>query len=71
MNKQPKINTGVLFKNDSTNPKAPSKKGTFFDSNGKEWAIAVWNQTSKNGVSYESFKLSEPWKKSQSEEEVF
>ena len=67
---QPKINTGVLFLNDKrTNPKAPTKKGTLIDSTGKEWAIAVWSQVSKNGLSYETIKLSEPWKKDGAEEQ--
>jgi uncharacterized protein (DUF736 family) len=70
MNKQQKNNTGALFPNESKNPKAPQKKGTIII-DGKEWAIAAWSQTSKAGKTYESLKVSEPWTKTQPEEEAF
>lgn len=64
--KQHKDNTGALFLNDkATNPKAPAYKGKV-TVEGKAYDIAGWKQQTRDGKTYLSLKLSEPWKKEQS-----
>jgi hypothetical protein len=69
-NQQQKDNSGALFPNKSDNPKAPIKKGPLMV-NGVMWEMAVWNQTSKDGKTYESVKVSPPYKKEASVDEAF
>jgi uncharacterized protein (DUF736 family) len=78
-NQQRKPNTGVLFPNESTNPKAPANKGSFsvrgevLDAlnRGESVDFAVWNQVSKEGKKYGSVKISVPFKKRQEVDEAF
>ena len=75
-NQQRKPNTGVLFPNQSTNPKAPAKKGSLSISGevldalnrGESVDLAIWNQVSKDGKKYESIKVSLPFKKREDSE---
>ena len=80
MSNQQKIeNGGILFPNQSDNPKAPIKKGKFTASreviealkNGEAVEIAVWNKTLKSGQNAESFKISPPYKKREDVDEAF
>ena len=51
-------NTFVLFKNESTNEKAPQYKGIYTDSTGVEMDCAAWVKTSKKGDKFLSGKVS-------------
>jgi len=52
--------TGVLFKNDNDNPKAPQYKGKItFD--GVEYQLAAWVRESANGVKFMSLKAEPPF----------
>jgi len=51
-------NTGILFKNESDNEKAPNYKGKI-NVNGNEMQIAGWVRTSKSGNKFLSLKISE------------
>ena len=67
-------NTGVLFKNESDNEKAPNYKGKI-NINGQELEIAAWVRQSKAGKKFLSLKVQEPRqkpepKKAQSFEEL-
>ena len=55
-------NTGVLFKNDSQNERAPSYKGKI-NVDGKEYELAAWIRDSKAGTKFMSLKVQEPFKK--------
>ena len=55
-------NTGVLFKNDSQNERAPSYKGKIHV-DGKEYELAAWIRDSKAGTKFMSLKVQEPFKK--------
>ena len=52
--------TGVLFNNNTDNPKAPNIKGEC-TIDGKTYEIAGWRNTSKAGKTYYSLKFQEPW----------
>lgn len=55
-------NTGVIFRNEKKNDKAPEYKGKGnFD--GKAFEIACWVKKDKNGKSYFSVSFKEPYKK--------
>lgn len=51
-------NTGVLFKNESDNEKAPNYKGKV-NVDGREYQLAAWIRTAKSGNKFMSLKLSE------------
>lgn len=51
-------NTGVLFKNESDNEKAPNYKGKV-NVDGREYQLAAWIRTAKSGSKFMSLKLSE------------
>lgn len=55
-------NSGVLFKNDSQNEKAPNYKGKI-NVDGKEYELAAWIRESKTGTKFMSLKVQEPFKK--------
>ena len=55
-------NTGVLFKNDSQNERAPSYKGKI-NVDGKDYELAAWIRESKAGTKFMSLKVQEPFKK--------
>jgi len=70
-NQQQKDNTGAMFPNQSSNPKAPAHKGSCMV-NGVKLDFAAWNQTSKkDGKPYLSVKFSPPYKKEEEVDEVF
>ncbi|MDB4567446.1 hypothetical protein N9104_01660 [Pseudomonadales bacterium] len=52
---------GVLFVNNSENPKAPDLKGSV-TVDGKKQDIAVWKRQTKNGDRMYSFKIDTPYK---------
>jgi hypothetical protein len=54
-------NSGVLFKNDSENEKAPAYKGKI-NVDGKEYELAAWIREGKNGK-FMSLKVQEPRQK--------
>jgi hypothetical protein len=54
-------NSGVLFKNESPNEKAPAYKGKI-NVDGKEYELAAWLKEGKNGK-YMSLKVQEPREK--------
>jgi len=60
-------NSGALFKNQKKSEKQPDLKGKL-NVAGKDWEIAGWRRTSKNGAEFISLKVSEPWKKKEEEE---
>lgn len=51
-------NSGVLFKNESENEKAPNYKGKI-NVNGVEYQLAAWIRTAKSGNKFMSLKVSE------------
>ena len=51
---------GVLFNNNTDNPKAPNIKGEC-TIEGKKYEIAGWRNTSKAGKTYYSLKFQEQW----------
>jgi len=55
-------NTGVLFKNESDNEKAPAYKGKI-NVDGKEYELAAWIKTGKSGQKFMSLKVQEPREK--------
>jgi uncharacterized protein (DUF736 family) len=58
-----KINTGAMFANKKkTEEKHPNARGTI-NVDGREWEIAAWVKTDKNGNKYYSLAVSEPYKK--------
>lgn len=61
-------NTGVLFKNESDNEKAPSYKGKI-NVNGQELEIAAWVRQSKAGKKFLSLKVQEPRQKPEPKKE--
>ena len=53
-------NTGVLFKNESDNEKAPNYKGKI-NVDGKEYELAAWVREAKSGKGkFMSLKVQEP-----------
>ena len=54
-------NSGVLFKNESENEKAPNYKGKI-NVDGKEYQLAAWIREGKNGK-FMSLKVEEPRQK--------
>ena len=54
-------NTGVLFKNESDNEKAPAYKGKI-NVDGKEYELAAWIREGKKGK-FMSLKVQEPREK--------
>jgi uncharacterized protein (DUF736 family) len=62
-NYEQKPGTGVLFPNESDNPKAPNSKGSLTMPDGTRWDLAGWRQESKNGKKYLSLKVEEPRQK--------
>lgn len=59
-------NTGVLFKNETDNEKAPAYKGKI-NVDGKEFELAAWIKTGKSGQKFMSLKAKEPFKKAERE----
>ena len=55
-------NSGVLFKNESENEKAPNYKGKI-NVAGKEYELAAWIRTGKSGQKFMSLKVQEPREK--------
>ena len=56
-------NTGVLFKNESPNDKAPAYRGKI-NVDGKEYELAAWIREAKSGKGkFMSLKIQEPRKK--------
>lgn len=55
-------NSGVLFKNESDNDKAPSYKGKI-NVDGKEYELAAWVRVGKSGQKFMSLKVQEPYQK--------
>lgn len=55
-------NTGVLFKNETDNDKAPAYKGKI-NVEGREYELAAWVKSAKNGSKFMSLKVQEPFKK--------
>ena len=56
-------NTGVLFKNESDNEKAPNYKGKI-NVDGKEYELAAWIREAKSGKGkFMSLKVQEPRQK--------
>lgn len=56
-------NTGVLFKNESTNEKAPAYRGKI-NVGGKEYELAAWLREAKSGKGkFMSLKVQEPRQK--------
>ena len=51
-------NSGVLFKNESDNEKAPKYKGKI-NVNGTEYKLAAWIREGKSGAKFMSLKVSE------------
>jgi hypothetical protein len=62
-------NSGVLFKNESPNEKAPAYKGKI-NVDGKEYELAAWLKEGKNGK-YMSLKVQEPREKRPKPEPTF
>jgi uncharacterized protein (DUF736 family) len=67
-----KLNKGAIFKNaNKKEDKHPDYKG-IVNVDGKEKAISLWLNTSKDGVKYFSVGISEPYvKESKTEEPPF
>ena len=61
-------NTGVMFKNESDNEKAPNYKGKI-NVNGQELEIAAWIRQSKAGKKFLSLKIQEPRQKQEAKKE--
>ena len=59
-------NTGVLFKNETDNEKAPAYKGKI-NIEGKEFELAAWVKTGKSGQKFLSLKVQKPFKKAAKE----
>lgn len=55
-------NSGVLFKNESENEKAPAYKGKI-NVEGKEYELAAWIREGKSGQKFMSLKVQEPRQK--------
>ena len=55
-------NSGVLFKNESENEKAPAYKGKI-NVDGKEYELAAWIREAKSGQKFMSLKVQEPRQK--------
>jgi uncharacterized protein (DUF736 family) len=51
-------NSGVLFKNESDNEKAPKYKGKI-NVNGNDYQLAAWVRESKSGTKFLSLKVSD------------
>jgi len=51
---------GSLFQNESQNPSAPIWKGKVVIE-GKTWALSAWSREDRNGNSFLSLKVEEPW----------
>lgn len=62
-------NSGVLFKNESGNEKAPAYKGKI-NVDGKEYELAAWIREGKNGK-FMSLKVQEPREKKTKPEPTF
>ena len=55
-------NKGAAFRKNNANPKAPQFSGPL-NVEGKDYEISVWERTAKNGETFLSFGVKEPWKK--------
>ena len=55
-------NSGVLFKNESENEKAPAYKGKI-NVDGKDYELAAWIREGKSGQKFMSLKVQEPRQK--------
>jgi len=62
MSQYDNTNSGALFTNVKKGEKHPDFKGQI-NVDGKDWDIAAWNRTSKNGNSFLSLKVSKPYVK--------
>lgn len=63
-------NTGVLFKNESDNEKAPNYKGKI-NVDGKEYELAAWVREAKSGKGkFMSLKVQEPKQKKAPQKEI-
>lgn len=56
-------NTYRLFVNENAGENKPYITGTFTDADGKEWDMAAWEKTSKQGNTYYWGRLKEPYVK--------
>ena len=64
-------NSGVLFKNESDNEKAPMYKGKI-NVDGKEYELAAWLREAKSGKGkFLSLKVQEPYKKAEPKKATF
>jgi len=55
-------NTGAIFKNEKTKETQPDYKGKL-NVQGKDFDVSGWIRTSKDGKSFLSLKIQEPFKK--------
>lgn len=55
-------NSGAIFKNEKTKETQPDYKGKL-NVNGKDFDVSGWIKTSKEGKSFLSLKIQEPYKK--------
>jgi hypothetical protein len=55
-------NRGAAFRKDNVNPKAPQFAGPL-NVDGKDYEVSIWEKTSKNGDSFLSLSVKEPFKK--------
>lgn len=53
-----RTNTGILFKNDSENEKAPKYTGKI-NVNGTEYKLSAWVREGKSGAKFMSLKVTE------------
>lgn len=60
-------NTYRIFINENATGKQPYIKGFFTDMDGKEWEMPAWEYTSKQGKTYYSGRLAEPYVKEESQ----
>ena len=51
----------ILFPKKNSNPKAPNYTGSI-TINGKEWELSGWDKQGKNGASFISGSMKEPYK---------
>lgn len=64
-------NSGVLFKNETDNEKAPMYKGKI-NVDGKEYELAAWLREAKSGKGkFLSLKVQEPRQKQERKQETF
>jgi uncharacterized protein (DUF736 family) len=67
MSQYDNTNSGALFTNVKKGEKHPDFKGQI-NVDGRDWEIAAWNRTSKNGNQFLSLKVSKPYVKDTSKD---